>query len=90
MYEALPSPSQTINLSKLKLSEITIGTSAVLDEFSTSPLHLHLLAMGISPGMIVKLVRRFPMRGNLYVQIGNRYLVMRDTEASQLQVTKAN
>lgn len=72
---------------RLKLSEIPIGTRAVLEEFGTTPLHLHLLAMGVSPGMQITLVRRFPMRGNLYVVIGKRSLVMRHDEASQLQVT---
>ncbi|HLF65423.1 MAG TPA: FeoA family protein [Saprospiraceae bacterium] len=77
-------------MNKVKLSEIPVGTSAVLVEFETTPLHLHLLAMGIGPGMIVKLVRRFPMHGSLYIQIGNRHVVMRSKEAGQLQVTKAN
>lgn len=67
-----------------------IGSSATLAAFGTSPLHLHLLAMGIQPGMRVTLVRRFPMKGNLYVQVGTRHLVMRNDEASQLEVTKAN
>lgn len=46
--------------------------------------------MGIQPGMRVTLVRRFPMKGNLYVQIGIRHLVMRNAEADQLEVTNAN
>jgi Fe2+ transport system protein FeoA len=72
----------------LKLSDLQPGTSAVLAAFGTSALHLHLLAMGIHPGMTVQVVRRFPMRGNLYLRIGNRNLVMRSEEANQLIVTK--
>ena len=74
----------------LKFSEMPIGTDANLEAFGTTPLHLHLLAMGIGPGMKVTLVRRFPMRGNLYVKIGNRHLVMRNTEGLQLDVAQAN
>lgn len=72
----------------MKLSELPVGVSATLDNFETTPMHLHLLAMGIGPGALVKIIRRFPMRGGVYIQIGARYLVMRNAEASQLQVTK--
>ena len=67
-----------------------IGATALLGEFEVTPLHLHLLAMGFSPGMEVKVIRRFPMKGNLYVRIGNRNVIMRDVEASQLSITQLN
>lgn len=70
----------------VKLNELAVGSGGRLAGFDTSPLHLHLLSMGINPGMQVKVIRRFPMHGNLYVRIGNRTVVMRDQEAGQIEV----
>jgi Fe2+ transport system protein FeoA len=73
----------------VKLSDIPRGAHAVLAEFGNSALHLQLLAMGVNPGTSVRLVRRMPLRGNLYLEIGNRRLVLRHSEAEQLLVAKS-
>jgi len=73
----------------VKLSEIPKGAKVVLAEFGNTALHLQLLAMGVNPGSTVTLIRRMPLRGNLYLQIGTRRLVLRHAEAEQLLVAKS-
>ena len=73
----------------VKLSEVNAGSSVILAEFGNTALHLQLLAMGIGPGTAVTLIRRLPLHGNLYLQIGTRKLVIRFSEAEQLKVKTA-
>jgi Fe2+ transport system protein FeoA len=73
----------------VRLSDIPKGAHAELVEFGNSALHLQLLAMGVSPGTTVKIVRRMARRGNLYLQIGTRRLVLRHSEAEQLIVAQS-
>ena len=58
----------------------------MLADFSVSRLHQRLLAMGFTPGSIIRVLRRLPMRGNLYVDIGGRYLALRYAEAEKITV----
>ena len=70
----------------LKLSELQIGRQALLADFSVSRLHQRLLAMGFTPGAIVRVMRKLPMNGNLYVEIDGRTLALRNVEAEQIVV----
>jgi Fe2+ transport system protein FeoA len=70
----------------LNLTELQIGKQAMLADFSVSRLHQRLLAMGFTPGSVIRVLRRLPMNGNLYVEIGGRYLALRFAEAKQIAV----
>ena len=58
----------------------------MLADFSVSRLHQRLLAMGFTPGSVIRVMRRLPMNGNLYVEIGGRSLALRYIEAEQIAV----
>ncbi len=70
----------------LKLSDLENGKTAILEGFSVSLLHKKMLSMGVSPGQSISIVRRLPMRGNLYVRINGRALAFRHDEAMQILV----
>lgn len=70
----------------VKLSELAIGKSAILDGFSISQLHKKMLSMGVSPGQSISVLRRLPLKGNLYVKINGRAIAFRHEEASQILV----
>ena len=70
----------------LKLSDLQIGKLATLDGFSVSLLHKKMLSMGVSPGQSIAVVRKLPLRGNLYVRINGRNLAFRHEEATQILV----
>lgn len=70
----------------VKLSDLAIGKAAILDGFSISQLHKKMLSMGVSPGQSISVVRRLPLKGNLYVKINGRALAFRHEEATQILV----
>jgi Fe2+ transport system protein FeoA len=70
----------------LRLSDLEIGKPATLDGFSISLLHKKMLSMGVSPGQSIAVIRRLPLKGNLYVNINGRNLAFRHEEADQILV----
>ena len=70
----------------MSLSRLKIGQEAILDSFQVSSIHQRLLAMGITPGVSVRVVRVMSGNGNLYVRIGGRNLALRREEADVIFV----
>lgn len=70
----------------VKLSELAIGKAAILDGFAISQLHKKMLSMGVSPGQSISVVRRLPLKGNLYVKINGRAIALRHEEANEILV----
>ena len=73
----------------VKLSEIHTGATVILSEFGNTAVHVQLLAMGVGPGALVKLIRRMPLQGNLYLEVGTRRFALRYSEAQQLEIHQA-
>ncbi len=65
------------------------GERGVLLEYKTTALHLHLLVLGVTPGTMIRMVRRMPLRGGMYVLAGSRAFILRHSEADQLQVVNS-
>ena len=76
-------------MKSIKLSELTPGRQAVLSDFEVSKLHQRLLSMGFTPGAVVRVMRRIPWKGNLYVEIAGRSLALRYAEAERILVSIA-
>ena len=70
----------------LRLSDLEIGKAATLDGFSISLLHKKMLSMGVSPGQSIAVIRKLPLKGNLYVKINGRNLAFRHEEAREILV----
>lgn len=75
------------DMASLKLTELQIGKPAILADFAVSRLHQRLLSMGFFPGAAIRVMRRLPWRGNLYVNIDDRNIVLRFSEAALIGVT---
>jgi Fe2+ transport system protein FeoA len=70
----------------MRLSDLRIGTLAVLDHFPVSPLHRKMLSMGMLPGQQISVVRKVPLRGSLYVKVNDRLIALRFREAQNIMV----
>jgi len=70
-----------------KLSELTVGTQAVVREFpKQNAAFLRLREMGLMPGTPVFLVRIAPMGDPLEVKVRGYHLTLRKSEADQILV----
>ncbi len=73
-------------MKSIKLTELEPGKQGVLSEFEVTRMHQRMLSMGFTPGAMVRVMRRIPWKGNLYVEIGGRNLALRYAEADQIMV----
>ena len=73
-------------MKSIKLTELEPGKQGVLSEFEVSRMHQRMLSMGFTPGAMVRVMRRIPWKGNLYVEIGGRNLALRYAEADRIMV----
>ena len=67
-----------------KLSYLPIGQEAFLADFESTPLSRRLLTMGVLPGQSIKVLRKQPFGGSLYVKIEDRHFAIRESEALQI------
>lgn len=69
------------------LSELAVGTSAVVKEFpKAGSAFLRLREMGLLPGTVVTLVRTAPMGDPIEIKVRGYSLTLRKTEASHILV----
>ncbi len=71
----------------LKLSELAVGTSAVVREFpKQGSAFLRLREMGLMPGTALTLVRLAPLGDPLEIKVRGYNLTLRKTEAEHILV----
>jgi ferrous iron transport protein A len=75
----------------MKLSELTVGSSAVVRDFPKSGVSfIRLREMGLLVGTRVTLVRTAPLGDPLELKLRGYHLTLRKTEAEQILVDPAN
>lgn len=57
------------------------GSSAIIRSFSDEATACKLMSMGILPGSKVKLVRKAPFGGAIYIKADNQQFAIRNSEA---------
>jgi ferrous iron transport protein A len=73
--------------SKIKLSQLAIGSRAVVRELpSQGPASLRLREMGVLPGVAITLVRAAPFGDPLEIQVRGYNLTLRKSEAEHVMV----
>jgi ferrous iron transport protein A len=73
--------------SKIKLSQLAIGSRAVVRELpSQGPASLRLREMGVLPGVAITLVRTAPFGDPLEIQVRGYNLTLRKSEAEHVMV----
>jgi ferrous iron transport protein A len=71
----------------MKLSELAVGTSAVVREFpKTGPAFIRLREMGLLVGTRVTLVRAAPLGDPLEIKVRGYHLTLRKSEAEHVLV----
>ncbi|MGB2458434.1 MAG: FeoA family protein [Flavobacteriales bacterium] len=70
------------------LSELKLGTKAVVDSFSDKELALKLMEMGCLPGEKIHIERKAPLGDPIAISISGYVLSMRKAEAETILVNE--
>ena len=70
------------------LSELKLGTKAVIDSFSDKELALKLMEMGCLPGEKIHIERKAPLGDPIAISISGYVLSMRKAEAKTILVNE--
>lgn len=62
------------------------GESAVVQRFSDTKLAASLMSLGIIPNASISVVRRSPLGGAVYLQLGMTYIAVRNSAAQSILV----
>jgi Fe2+ transport system protein FeoA len=65
---------------------LNVGASGVVEGFTTAEYAAHLMAMGVLPGSRIRLVRKAPFGGAVYVEVDQQYIALRDLEFSAIAI----
>lgn len=74
---------------KKRLSELTVGTYAVIQEFENDDIFLKLMEMGCIPGEIVRVDQRAPLGDPISITIAGYHLSLRLDEAEKIWVEES-
>ena len=70
------------------LSELKLGTKAVIESFSDKELALKLMEMGCLPGEKIHIERKAPLGDPIAISISGYFLSMRKAEAKTILVNE--
>ena len=68
------------------LSKIKVGTCGTIRQFTDDHMASKMLSMGILPGKVLKLIRKAPFGGGLYIKVGDNNIAVRDIEAQNILI----
>ena len=66
------------------LSNLKEGQEGVIHEFTNDYMASKLLSMGVLPGKLLRLMRRVPCGGGLYIKIDDHNIALRLEEAKNI------
>ncbi|MEO1263612.1 MAG: FeoA family protein [Bacteroidota bacterium] len=66
------------------LSNIEVGSSGIIVQFMDNIIAGKLMTMGVLPGSKVRVVRKAPFKGGLYLKIDGSNMVLREKEAETI------
>ena len=67
-----------------QLSNLKEGEKGTISHFTNDQMASKLLSMGILPGKCMRLMRRVPFGGGLYIKIDNNNIALRVDEARNI------
>lgn len=65
---------------------LQVGQGGVVEGFKGAEFAAHLMAMGVLPGSRIRLVRKAPFGGAVYVEVDQQYIALRDLEFSAIAI----
>lgn len=66
------------------LSNLKDGQKGTIHHFTNDHMASKLLSMGVLPGKCIRLIRRLPFGGGLYIKIDNQNIALREDEARNI------
>ena len=72
------------------LSNLKVGDEGKIHNFTNDSIASKLLSMGVLPGKFVKLIRRAPFGGGLYIKVDDHSIAVRDEEAKSIVLELLN
>ncbi len=63
------------------LDQLEVGKKGIITEFADEQAGCQLMTMGILPGSEVKVIRKAPMGGAIYLKTDHQQFAIRNTEA---------
>ncbi|MEN9447925.1 MAG: hypothetical protein RJA25_1215 [Bacteroidota bacterium] len=73
--------------SNKNITQLKIGESAVISEFTNCNIASKLMAMGLLPGTTIFLQHTAPFGGAYYIKTTNHYVALRSQEAENILLT---
>lgn len=71
------------------LSNLKDGEKGTIRHFTNDHIAGKLLSMGVLPGKSIRLVRRLPFGGGIYIKIENQSIALREDEAKSIVLEMA-
>lgn len=71
------------------ITELQIGSTAIIGEFSNGYVACKLMAMGLLPGSAISLMHKAPFGGAYYIKAKNHYVALRSNEAKNVLLIPA-
>jgi ferrous iron transport protein A len=68
------------------LSSLAVGTCGKISQFTDDKMASKMLSMGILPGKALKLIRRAPFGGGLYIKVEDNNIAVRNIEAQNILI----
>jgi ferrous iron transport protein A len=72
------------------VSNLKEGETGIVHHFTNDRMASKLLSMGILPGKSLRLVRRIPFGGGIYVKVDDQSIALRDFEAMNIILKMAS
>ena len=69
---------------KSPLSNIEAGSRGIVVQFMDNTIAGKLMTMGVLPGSEVKVIRKAPFKGGLYLKVDGSNMVLREKEAEAI------
>jgi ferrous iron transport protein A len=66
------------------LSDLKVGGEGKIHKYTDDVIASKLLSMGVLPGKSVRLVRRIPFGGGLYIKVEDHNIAVREEEAKNI------
>jgi Fe2+ transport system protein FeoA len=66
------------------LSDLKVGEEGKIHKYTNDVIASKLLSMGVLPGKSVRLVRRIPFGGGLYIKVEDHNIAVREEEAKNI------
>ena len=68
------------------IADMLVGQSAVVREIDLSNYSTRMVSMGLLPGKTIKLLRKQPFNGSIYLELNHHFLGIRIEEAKLIKI----